>query len=283
MFAVQLDGKSHHFDIVRNSPEGVSFPRVDTTIAQQRASVKLITAPTMAVRVYLVRHGETEWSLNGRHTGRTDLPLTDHGEDESRKLGTRLPKETFSRVFSSPRLRARRTCELAGLAADMEIDSDLAEWDYGDYEGVRTVEIRKHHPHWNILRDGCPRGESPAQIGERTDRVVARLRKLEGDVAIFSHGHLGRVFGARWIGLRVDQAERLLLGTASVSILDYDPTRGNDGVIALWNADAEQLCDLHVPLGDTRSMKQRSLERWESEGGEIPPDGMIEGSQPSPM
>jgi probable phosphoglycerate mutase len=212
----------------------------------------------MAVRVYLVRHGETEWSLNGRHTGRTDVLLTVHGEDESRKLGTRLSKESLSRVFSSPRLRARRTCELVGLAADMEIDSDLAEWDYGDYEGARTIEIRKHHPQWNIFHDGCPRGESPAQISERTDRVVARLRKLEGDVAIFSHGHLGRVFGARWIGLRVDQAERLLLGTASVSILDYDPARGNEGVVTLWNANVEHLCDSHMPLGDTRSMKQRS-------------------------
>jgi probable phosphoglycerate mutase len=237
----------------------------------------------MAVRVYLIRHGETEWSLNGRHTGRTDVPLTEHGEEESRKLGVRLPKETFSRVFSSPRLRARRTCELMGLAAVMEIDSELAEWDYGNYEGLRTAEIRKRRPQWNIFRDGCAGGESPTQISERVDRIIARLRKLEGDVAIFSHGHLGRVFGARWIGLRVDQAERLLLGTASVSVLEYDPTRAAEGAVALWNADAQHLCDSHVPLGDTRSMKQRSLERWESEGGEIPPENTSKGSQSSPL
>jgi probable phosphoglycerate mutase len=203
----------------------------------------------MALRIYLIRHGETEWSLNGRHTGRTDLPLTEHGEEEARKLGTRMPKECFSRVFSSPRLRARSTCELMGIAAGMEIDRDVAEWDYGDYEGLRTVEIRKLRPQWNIFRDGCPGGELPAQIGARADRVIARLRKLDGDVALVSHGHFGRVFGARWIGLRVDQAEHLLLTTASVSVLEHDPVRAADGAIALWNADAQHLCDSHVPLG----------------------------------
>lgn len=224
----------------------------------------------MAVRIYLIRHGETEWSLNGRHTGRTDLPLTAHGEEEARNLGTRLPKGNFARVFSSPRLRARQTCELMGHAAAMEIDPDLAEWDYGDYEGLRTVEIRKERPRWNIFVDGCPGGESAAEVSDRADRVMARLRKLEGDVALVSHGHFGRVFGARWIGLRVEQAKHLLLTTASVSVLEYDPIRASDGVLALWNADAEHLCHSQVPLGDTRSLKQRALERWENEGGEMP-------------
>ncbi len=136
----------------------------------------------MALHLYFVRHGETEWSLTGRHTGRTEIPLTDVGEQEARKLGTRLPKESFTRVLSSPRLRARRTCELMGLAAVMEIDPELAEWDYGDYEGMRSVEIRKTRPDWNLFRDGCPGGESPAAISGRADRFIARVRQTEGVV-----------------------------------------------------------------------------------------------------
>ena len=225
----------------------------------------------MNTRVYLIRHGETEWSSEGRHTGVTEQVLTAHGEEEARKLGTRLPKGHFVQVWSSPRVRARRSAELTGLAAAMEIESELAEWNYGDYEGLRTSEIRKTRPGWGIFRDGCPGGESPAQVGARADRIIARLRSIDGAIAIFSHGHFGRVFGARWIGLDVAVAAHLLLATTSLSILDWNSQALPEASIALWNAEAAHLCDVHVPLGDTRSMKERALERWENEGGEILP------------
>lgn len=196
---------------------------------------------SMTTRVYFIRHSETDWSLDGRHTGSTDVPLTAQGEQSARKLGTRLTEETFSRVISSPRIRARRTCELMGLVAAMEIDPDLGEWNYGDYEGRRTAEIQTEHPDWNIFRDGCPGGESPAQIGTRVDRVIARIRQADGNVAIFSHGHFGRVFGARWIGLRVDEAQHLLLTPTSLSLLDWNPSASPSSVISLWNANTEQL------------------------------------------
>ena len=225
----------------------------------------------MNTRGYLIRHGETEWSLAGRHTGFTEQILTAHGEEESRKLGTRLPKDHFAQVLSSPRVRARRSAELMGLAAALELDPELAEWNYGDYEGLRTSEIRKARPGWDLFRDGCPGGETPAQIGARADRIIARLRSIDGAIAIFSHGHFGRVLGARWIGLDVGFAAHLMLGTMSLSILDWNPQSSPKAAIALWNAEAARLCDVHVPLGDTRSMKERALERWENEGGEISP------------
>src|SRR5688572_18054249 len=225
----------------------------------------------MNVRAYLIRHGETEWSLEGRHTGLTEQILTARGEEESRKLGTRLPKDHFAHVFSSPRVRARRSAELMGLAAEMEIDPELAEWNYGDYEGLRTSEIRTTRPSWDLFRDGCPGGETPAQIGARADRIIGRLRSIDGAIAIFSHGHFGRVLGARWIGLDVAVAAHLMLGTTSLSILQWNAQPSAKAAIVLWNAEAAHLCDVHVPLGDTRSMKQRALERWENEGGELPP------------
>ena len=189
----------------------------------------------MPPRIYLIRHGETEWSLSGQHTSRTDIPLTAHGEDGARKLGLRLRGIHFARVLTSPRQRARRTCELAGLGSVAEIEPDLTEWDYGDYEGLRSAEIRKARPDWNLFRDGCPNGESPGQISHRTDRLIARLRALDGNVALFSHGHFGRVMAARWIGLPVIEAQRFLLDTASLNILGYDYDRVESPVIALWN------------------------------------------------
>jgi broad specificity phosphatase PhoE len=189
----------------------------------------------MPSRIYLIRHGETEWSLSGQHTGRTDIPLTARGEDGARKLGLRLREIHFNRVLTSPRQRARRTCELAGLGSVAEIEPDLAEWDYGDYEGERSAEIRKARPDWNLFRDGCPNGESPAQISGRADRLIARLRVLEGNVALFSHGHFGRVLAARWIGLPVIEAQCFLLDTASLNILGYEHDRVESPVIALWN------------------------------------------------
>ena len=185
--------------------------------------------------LYLIRHGETAWSLSGRHTGRTDVPLTRQGEQEARTLGDGLRAVRFSRVFTSPRLRARRTCELVGLAPAAEIESDLVEWNYGDYEGLRSEEIHAARPDWNLFRDGCPQGESPTDAAARADRLIARLRTLPGMIALFTHGHIGRVLGARWIGLAVRQAQHFLLSTASVSILGYEHHTADEPSIVLWN------------------------------------------------
>jgi probable phosphoglycerate mutase len=151
-------------------------------------------AAGLLARLYLVRHGETAWSLSGQHTGRTDIPLIEQGEEDARKLAERLHRVTFSRVFTSPLRRARRTCELAGLDEFAEIEPDLAEWDYGEYEGRRLVEIRDGRPGWMLFRDGCPGGESPAQVCERADRLIARLRKMGG--SIFSSAPLRSAFSA---------------------------------------------------------------------------------------
>lgn len=190
----------------------------------------------MLTRIYLIRHGETEWSRSGQHTGLTDIPLTAHGESQAQELGQRLRDISFTRVFTSPRQRARRTCELAGFAPVAETESDLVEWNYGDYEGKRTVDIKKERPDWNLFRDGCPSGESPAHVSDRADRFIARLRALEGNVALFSHGHFGRALAARWIGSPVSHAQHLLLSTASISILGYEHNQADEPVIALWNA-----------------------------------------------
>jgi broad specificity phosphatase PhoE len=190
----------------------------------------------MPPQVYLVRHGATAWSNDGRHTGRSEIPLTERGENNARALAERLGPVGFGRVFTSPRLRARRTCELAGLGQVAEIEPDLAEWDYGDYEGRRSAEILASRPDWDLFRDGCPAGESPEQVSGRADRLIARLRTLEGNVAVFSHGHLGRVLGARWIGLPVGDAALFLLDTASLSILGFEHDNPALPVIALWNS-----------------------------------------------
>ena len=192
--------------------------------------------PNMPLRVHLIRHGETAWSLSGQHTSRTDLPLTEPGESAARQLGQRLRGIAFGRVFSSPRLRARQTCELAGLGAVAEIEPDLAEWDYGDYEGRRTAEIQVTRPAWNLFRDSCPNGESPDQIAARADRLIARLRLLDGDVALFTHGHMGAVLGVRWIGLPTEEGVHFPLGTASLSRLASVPNHPDVPVIALWNS-----------------------------------------------
>src|ERR1035437_10299292 len=196
---------------------------------------QVINRQNMLPRIYLIRHGETEWSLSGQYTSRTDIPLTEQGEQDARKLGERLRDLNFSQVFSSPRQRARRTCELTGLAQVAEIEPDLAEWDYGDYEGKRSADILPARADWNLFRDGCPRGETPAQISDRADRLIVRLRVLDGNVALFSHGHFGRVLAARWIGLPVSEAQRFLLDTASLNILGYEHNHVESPVIALWN------------------------------------------------
>lgn len=190
----------------------------------------------MPPRLYLIRHGETEWSLARRHTSRTDVSLTEQGEQDARKVGERLRAAGFTRVFTSPRQRARRTSALAGLTPVAEIEPDLAEWDYGDYEGQQSGDIRKGRPDWNLFRDGCSGGEMPAQVSDRADRLIARLRALDGNVALFSHGHFGRVLAVRWIGLPVIKGQHFLLGTASLSILGCEPNHPDVPVIALWNS-----------------------------------------------
>jgi broad specificity phosphatase PhoE len=185
--------------------------------------------------IYLARHGETAWSLSGQHTGLTDLPLTERGERTARRLGERLKGLTLARVFTSPLQRARRTCELAGFGAVAEVDRDLVEWDYGQYEGRRTAEILAERPDWQLFRDGCPGGESPAQVAARADRVVGRVRAVQGDVLLFSSGHFIRVLAARWLGLEPTTNSRyFMLSTASLSALGYERSPARP-VIRLWN------------------------------------------------
>jgi broad specificity phosphatase PhoE len=184
--------------------------------------------------IHLARHGETAWSLSGQHTGRTDLPLTERGERNARALGQRLRGLEFAKVYTSPLQRAARTCELAGFGTSAEIDPDLVEWDYGQYEGCRTAEIHAERPDWQLYRDGCPGGESPGQIGARADRVVDRVRAIKGDVLVFSSGHFLRVLAARWLGLDASGGRYLLLSTASLSALGYEHNLAAPA-IQLWN------------------------------------------------
>jgi broad specificity phosphatase PhoE len=184
--------------------------------------------------IYLARHGETAWSLSGQHTGRTDLPLTERGERNARALGERLRGLALAKVFTSPLRRAVRTCDLAGFGAVAEIDPDLVEWDYGQYEGRRTAEIHAERPDWQLFRDGCPGGESPNQVGARADRLVGRARAVKCDVLVFSSGHFLRVLAARWLGLDAAGGRCLLLSTASLSALSYEHNLAQPAV-RLWN------------------------------------------------
>lgn len=183
--------------------------------------------------VYLARHGETAWSLSGQHTGLTDLPLTANGERDARCLGVRLQTQKFAKVFTSPLQRAAVTCELAGFGEVAEADPDLVEWNYGDYEGLTTAEILARRPDWQLFRDGCPGGESPAQVDARADRVVQRARAVEGDVLIFSSGHILRVLASRWLGTEAG-GRFFVLSTASLSALGYERI-SSQPVIRLWN------------------------------------------------
>jgi broad specificity phosphatase PhoE len=171
--------------------------------------------------VLLIRHGETAWSLSGQHTGTTDIPLTANGERAARDLAPCLAGFHFDLVLASPLQRARRTCELAGLGEGMVIESDLREWDYGAYEGLTPAQIHRDAPGWLVFRDGCPGGESPQQLGERVDRVIARVRQLGGPVALFAHGHVLRVLAARWIGLTPGQGCHFLLDTSTLTVLSH--------------------------------------------------------------
>jgi broad specificity phosphatase PhoE len=181
--------------------------------------------------LWAVRHGKTEWSVAGKHTSTTDLPLLPEGESVARGLQGRLADVDFAQVLTSPRLRARRTAELAGFP-DAETDEDLAEWDYGDYEGLTTPEIREQRPDWSLWTDDAPNGETAAEVAARADRVIERALAAEGDVALFAHGHILRVVGARWIGVGADGGGSLGLDTASVGELGFERERH---VIWLWN------------------------------------------------
>jgi len=184
-------------------------------------------------KVYLLRHGETEWSLNGRHTGVTDIPLTENGRIAARLLKPILAKVTFSLVLTSPLQRARETCELAGLGQFANVEPNLIEWNYGEYEGLKTEQIRSTRPGWSVFRDGCPGGESPEQVGARADRVITKVRTAAGNVALFGHGHFSRVLAARWINLSANYGENFLLDTATLNILSY---YRESPAFQIWNA-----------------------------------------------
>ena len=188
------------------------------------------------LRVYLLRHGETAWSISGQHTGRTDIPLTEHGEQEARQLAIRLRDIPFTHVLCSPLRRARLTCALADLEQAPEIEDDLIEWNYGAYEGRMSVDILNERPGWSIFRDGCPQGESPADILQRADRLIALVRLLHGNVALFTHGQFGGVLAARWLGLPLEAAQHFPLATASLSILGYDHHHPGVTVLETWNS-----------------------------------------------
>jgi broad specificity phosphatase PhoE len=186
--------------------------------------------------VYLARHGDTAWTVSGQHTGRIDLPLIPKGEQNARLLGERLKGMQFTKVLCSPLKRAVRTCELAGFASVAEIDPDLVEWDYGGYEGLRMAEIFNQRPGWEIFRDGCPEGETAADVGKRADRVIARVRALGGTVLLFSSGHTLRVLAARWLGFEPAAGRYFVLHTASLSAVGYEHNLSQP-VIRLWNDD----------------------------------------------
>jgi broad specificity phosphatase PhoE len=206
--------------------------------------------------VYLARHGETAWTITGQHTGLTDLPLTERGESNARRLGARLAGIPFAKVFTSPLKRAMRTCELAGFARVAGLDPDLVEWNYGAYEGRLTVDILRERPDWQLFRDGCPGGESPREVAERADRVVARTRQVAGNVLLFSSGHFLRVLATRWIGIAPINGQALMLSTASLSSLSYENSLSQPA-ISLWN-DAHHVLSSNEPQ-DSKTREHEPL------------------------
>ncbi|MEZ5329404.1 MAG: RpiB/LacA/LacB family sugar-phosphate isomerase [Verrucomicrobiales bacterium] len=236
--------------------------------------------PSRSPKLYLIRHGETEWALSGRHTGLTDISLTAAGEDEVKEWAQCLTDFPFDHVLTSPLIRARRTCELVGLAEFAKVESDLVEWDYGDYEGLSSVDICKERPGWNVFRDGCPNGELPAQVSARADRLIAQLRTMEGNVALFGHGHFGAVLIARWIGLAIDQSEHFRLATAGLSVLSTDPHHPEVPIVELLNATPHGaflpgIVDIGTPA------EKRAIQRWENEGGELLDPSEVQNLAPS--
>lgn len=208
-------------------------------IEREGSTVSQIAMSFQFPSVYLVRHGETEWTISGQHTGLTNLPLTSHGERCARRLGERLKGLSFEHVFTSPLQRALRTCELAGFGAGVRIDDDLVEWDYGVYEGKTTDEIRVRQPAWDLFLDGCPNGESVPAVSARADRIIRRLREMDGNALLFSSGHFLRVLAVRWLGLEAGAGRFFLLGTGTLSILSYEHDL-HSPVIHLWNEYANR-------------------------------------------
>lgn len=190
-----------------------------------------MTGPTLCI----IRHGETAWSLTGQHTGTTDIPLTPHGQDQARGLLSPLRDIGFSHVLTSPLLRARQTCNFAGLGAAAVVEPDLIEWNYGRYEGCRSADIRREHPGWSVYRDGCPGGETPGDVAARADRLIERLDRPGNHIALFSHGQFACSLAARWIGLDIQQAEHLTIDTASIGILGHGRSHPETRVVGLWN------------------------------------------------
>lgn len=195
------------------------------------------------LRLYLVRHGETDWSLSGRHTGTTDLPLTTEGHRQADRLASYFHARGLSHVLTSPRRRARETCKAAGLAGEATTDADLAEWDYGRYEGRTTADIHRERPGWDVYCDGCPGGETSADVAARADRLIARLREYTGGVALFSHGQFGCALAARWIGLPIAEARHFAFDPAAIGILADKPGRSGTSQIVRWNLHAEDALD----------------------------------------
>lgn len=195
-------------------------------------SYPVATVPTPPGRLVVARHGQTEWSRSGQHTGTTDLPLLAEGATQARSLGARLGGHGFAAVVTSPRLRARQTCELAGFGGQAAVDEDLAEWDYGDYEGLTTPAIRQRHPGWLLWRDGAEGGEMPEQVAARADRVIARARARTGDTLAFAHGHILRVLAARWLGLAPAEGQRMVLGAGGLGVLGWEH---DEPVLVRWN------------------------------------------------
>ena len=190
-------------------------------------------------KLFLARHGDTAWTDNGRHTGRTDLPLNEHGEEHARRLGERLRGFSLVRVFASPLIRVRKTCELAGFSAAAEIDPDLVEWDYGKFDGRTTADILKEWPGWEMFRDGCPGGESADDVAARVDRFIAKVQKIDGDVLAFSSGHTIRMIAARWCGLPPVAGRPFYCRPASVGVLGYEHQRADQPILRLWNYVSE--------------------------------------------
>jgi probable phosphoglycerate mutase len=184
--------------------------------------------------IYLARHGETAWTLSGQHTGLTDIPLTARGERNARRLQIRLRGLQFAKVFTSPLQRALRTCDLAGFESLAELDQDLVEWNYGKYEGRITAEIHEERPDWRLFRDGCPGGETAKDVADRADRIITRVRRVSGNVLIFSSAHFLRVLAARWLGLAPEMGRCFVLSTASISALGYEHDL-SEPVIRLWD------------------------------------------------
>ena len=206
--------------------------------------------------IYLARHGETAWTISHQHTGRTDLPLTPQGEAEAKRLGQRLKGLTFGAVLTSPLQRAVRTCELAGFGSAAEIEPDLMEWHYGAYEGRTSSDVHVERPDWELFRDGAPEGESPEQIGARADRVIQRVRAVDGNTLLFSSGHFLRVFAARWLGLPPGAGRHFFLGTASLSALGYEHDH-SDPVIRLWNEMSHEPPASPAPVRARREKARR--------------------------